>query len=447
METEALQPLFPLQPRKAHQEKQNSVYGGDGRGKSHQGQIGIGKRRHEQGDRNTDQEGGADSLNHDGQAVSASVEVADAGEKNAGEDAFCGKAPQISGALGDDLRVGGEEGGKEAAAEKAGEEDEDSQRAAGEHGGEKSLPGPVLFAGADILCHEGGQTLHDGGRDQHDEGHDLLCNTVSGGGHESHVIDDGIDDQEGDLYHGFLNGNGNAHMQNHPQFSGIKSALFQGEADGKGLFSEDGERDDNGDKLRQHGGDGRARHIHVEYADQQQIPHDVYHTGDANKEEGKIGVSHAAQDAADHVIGDDDQDAAGADADVEHGFVKGFSGNLQDVRQRAGKCFQQDGERDAHNRKQEDRRSDGIARLLRFLFSDVLADGNSGSHGEAGDDKSYHLHESASGPYCRDARCIAEPADNQKIHRAIGRLQDQRAQNGESKTDERGKNGTFSEGK
>ena len=126
METEALQPLFPLQPRKAHQEKQNSVYGGDGRGKSHQGQIGIGKRRHEQGDRNTDQEGGADSLNHDGQAVSASVEVADAGEKNAGEDAFCGKAPQISGALGDDLRVGGEEGGKEAAAEKAGEEDEDS---------------------------------------------------------------------------------------------------------------------------------------------------------------------------------------------------------------------------------------------------------------------------------------------------------------------------------
>ena len=61
-----LQPLFPLHPREADQEKQNSVHGGDGRGKANQGQAGIGKRRHEQSDRNTDQEGGADSLNHDG---------------------------------------------------------------------------------------------------------------------------------------------------------------------------------------------------------------------------------------------------------------------------------------------------------------------------------------------------------------------------------------------
>ena len=65
-ETEALQPLFLFQPRKAHQEKQNPVYGGNGRGKSNQGQAGIGKRRHEQSDRNAHEKGGADSLNHDG---------------------------------------------------------------------------------------------------------------------------------------------------------------------------------------------------------------------------------------------------------------------------------------------------------------------------------------------------------------------------------------------
>ena len=113
-------PLFPFHPREADQEKQNPIHSGDRRGKSNQGQAGIGKRRHEQSDRNAHEKGGADSLNHDGQAVSAAVEVADAGKQDAGEDTFRGKSFQVSGALGDDLRIGGEEGGKEAAAEKVG---------------------------------------------------------------------------------------------------------------------------------------------------------------------------------------------------------------------------------------------------------------------------------------------------------------------------------------
>lgn len=446
-ETEALQPLFLFQPRKAHQEKQNPVYGGNGRGKSNQGQAGIGKRRHEQSDGNAHEKGGADALYHDGEAVSAAVEVADAGKQDAGQDAFCGKALQISGALGDDLHIGGEEGGEEAAAEKAGEKDENTERTTGEHGGEKSLPGPVLFAGTDVLCNEGGQTLHDGRRDQHDEGYDFLSDAVPGGRHEAHVVDDGVDDQKGDLHHGFLNGDGNAHVQDPLQLSGIKSALLQRKADGKVLFLKDCKRDNNGDKLRQHGGDGRARHIHVEHADQKKIPYDVHHAGDAHKEKRKVGVSYPAQDAADHVIGDDDQNASGADADVEHGFVKGFGGNLQDACQRPGEDFQKDGERDAHNRKQQNRRSDGVARLLRFLFSDVLSDGDGGPHGQAGDDEGDHLHERASGAHRRDARRVAEPADHQQIHCTIGGLQDQGAEDGEGEADEGGENGPLREGK
>ena len=86
------------------------------------------------------------------------------------------------------LRIRSEEGGEEAAAEKSGQEDENTQNASGNHGCEKSLPGPVLSAGTDVLRNEGGQTLHDGRRDQHDEGYDFLSDAVSGGRHETHVV-------------------------------------------------------------------------------------------------------------------------------------------------------------------------------------------------------------------------------------------------------------------
>ena len=165
------------------------------------------------------------------------------------------------------------------------------------------------------------------------------------------------------------------------------------------------------------------------------------------EEKGKIGIPHAAQDAADHVIGDDDQNAPGADAQIEHGFVKGLRRNPQDARQRSGKGFQQDGERDADNGKQKDGRSDGVARFLRLLFSDVLPDGDGGSHGKAGDDERHHLHEGASGAYRRDARRVAEPSDDQQIHRTVGGLQDQRAEDGKGEADEGGENGAFRKGK
>ena len=112
METEASQPLFPFHPHEADQEKQNPVHSGDRRGKANQGQAGIGKRRHEEGDRNAHEKSGADALYHDGEAVSAAVEVADAGKQDAGQDAFRGKSLQISGALGDDFGIRGEEGGE-----------------------------------------------------------------------------------------------------------------------------------------------------------------------------------------------------------------------------------------------------------------------------------------------------------------------------------------------
>ena len=74
--------------------------------------------------------------------------------------------------------------------------------------------------------------------------------------------------------------------------------------------------------------------------------------------------------------------------------------------------------------------------LIRLALADVLADHNGRTHRKAGDDKCYHLHEVASGSDSGNTRRIAEPADHEKVDRTVSRLQNQRAEHRQRKTDQ-----------
>lgn len=80
--------------------------------------------------------------------------------------------------------------------------------------------------------------------------------------------------------------------------------------------------------------------------------------------------------------------------------------------------------------------SHGFAGLIRLALADVLADHNGRTHRKAGDDKCYHLHEVASGSDSGNTRRIAEPADHEKVDRTVSRLQNQRAEHRQRKTDQ-----------
>ena len=67
----------------------------------------------------------------------------------------------------------------------------------------------------------------------------------------------------------------------------------------------------------------------MENSNKEQISDDIDYAGNADKNKRKIGITHTSQDTADHIIGDNDQDTAGTDADIGDGFIVGSLRHLE----------------------------------------------------------------------------------------------------------------------
>ncbi len=409
---------------KTGDKKEDSVNRGDRCCQAYQHQRSAREPGHKDGDGNPDAEGRGNSLDHYGNASSPPVEITDAAEQYAGEDAFCGEALQVVGTLADNFLVIGESGGQDPAAEESGEKDYHSRGTSGSHGGKKSPPGPFLLPGSRVLRNEGGYALHDGRGHQHNERDDLLGDSVSCGGHKPHVIHNGVDYKERNLYHGLLDSDGDPYIQDPSQLCAVDSALCQGKGDGKFLSADNGNGQYHGDELCQNGCQCSPGYIHLTRAHEEQIPDHVHDTGNSHKEEGQPGISDAAQDTTDYIVGGDYKDSRRADAQIQDCFIHGFGRNLKQPHGLTGKQFQHGCHYDSDYGKKQDRGTDCVARFFWPLLPYVLSDDYGRSHSKTGDNKSYHLHKAASGSHCRDAGRIPEPAYHDQIHGSVSGLQD-----------------------
>ena len=60
----------------------------------------------------------------------------------------------------------------------------------------------------------------------------------------------------------------------------------------------------------------RAGYVHMENRYEKQVSYDIHGTGNGHKNQGQPGISIPLKILADHVVGDDKEDAASADADI-----------------------------------------------------------------------------------------------------------------------------------
>ena len=180
--------------------------------------------------------------------------------------------------------------------------------------------------------------------------------------------------------------------------------------------------------LGQDGGQGRAGDVHSKTGHQQEVAGDIDDAGDEDEEQRRAAVAQPPEYGRQEVIGDDEEYAAAADADIGHRLRKGLLRGLHEDGYRAGEADQHDQKCDRHYREYDGRAAEDGADALGLLFAKVPGEQDGDAHGQLGHDEGDEIEQLAAGRYARQAGDRAEAADDQQIDGAVGRLEHQRAQ-------------------
>ena len=307
--------------------------------------------------------------------------------------------------------------------------DHDADGERGRNAVNKAAFGAPRLLGAYVLRHERGHGLAERGGHKHDEAAELFRNAHTCGDDHAEGVHDGRDGEEGDAHEHILQRDGETEPE-HGSHAGricLNVALF--ECEGQLLPADDEEGKKDAERLGRNGRDRRACRCHFEYAHEQIIAQDVEHARKRHGHERDAGIADAAEHAAEHVIGHDEERPCGADAHVIHRCIHGFGRGLHDRHKRHGKELHHDGEQSAEERKQRDARADDLPGFLRVAFAELLPEQHRRADCDADDERRHKVHQPACGGNGGNVRGGGKLADDHHVHRAVHRLQKQREQN------------------
>ena len=359
-----------------------------------------------------------------------SVEVTDHTEQDGGGDGLRGETFQVFKALLNDRRIGGEEARQHIALQHDQNENHAAEAKTHTDPGKHGLLGALGIAGAHILRHERRHGLHEGAGDQHGEVDDLAGHAVPGGSLQAQAIHKGAQRQEGQLRQALLQSQRQADGQEFTAL-GIQPDIFSAEGKRKLLFQEQYHRADHADGLRNDRGEGCARCVHSEPGYQQQIPENVDHTGHQDEQKRRSAVAQSPENGGEHVVGNDEENAASADAHIAYGQIQRFCGRLHQHGDRAGEADQNDAQ---HHRDQSKHKSSSAQDgpdLLQLFLTQVPRDQNRNAHGQLRHDECDQIQDLASRRDGGEAGRGSEPAHDQQVHRSVCGLQNQGSKNGD----------------
>ena len=346
----------------------------------------------------------------------------------ASEHAVDGVGFQILGRRCRHLRISGEDPGERHSVEEGSQchEHADAQRR--HHPDVQRLPGTGHLSGAGVLRHKGGHGLHERGGHQHDEGAHALGTSHTGGGDEPQGVDDGHDDEKGDPHEEVLQRDGKAqpgdpadHRQIRPHVPPVK---FEGQLSSP----DDLQGDQHGDELGKDGGQRRAGSPHLEHRHQKQISQDIDPGGNGHGDQRRTGIPDAPEHTAQQIVGGDDQSAGSADPHIGHSPGIGLLRRVHDGGDGSGKQDQKQGHDAPQHDEFKDAGTDDLSALLHPSGADLLSQQDGGAHGKARHEPGDEHHDLGAGGHGGYIRGGGELPHDEKVHRAVHRLQKQRRQ-------------------
>ena len=351
-----------------------------------------------------------------------------------------GAAPEIGGGSGDDGRVILKHSGQQVTAEEGQKEDGASENLGDAPGCEQGFPGPLGLPGAHVLGHDGGEGGHEGHGDDGQEEEELFRDADAGGGHQPQPVDDAGDHEEGDIHQRILQGDGCAYGQDAADgCAGAEVRTGKGEGERMAAQIQDGER--HAACLGQDRGPGGTGGSQMGAPHQAQVQHHIDTAGQKHEEQRHPGVSKAAENAADPVIGGHKDHAAAADAKIGHGLLHCVGGDVHPACHGRRKQQQRGGQCSGDCQEKTDLTGHHLGAVLGCAGTHSLADEHRHAHGQPGDDGGDRHHHLTAHGHCRRGSRGGEAAYHRQIYRAVESLQQQGEHQRHGKADERRKNG------
>ena len=313
-------------------------------------------------------------------------------------------------------------GGGEKTHEEVGTRDEDQvARQAGQRAAREADPKHALAAlslsRAIVLADEG----HGRAAESHEQkitvGIKHLADACPGDGRRAVGVDAALHEDVAQREHHTLQSGRNADFQNASGRGPVEPDVARAQPHRRLLVHENPYDEACREGVGDAGGDGHARHAHVEHDDEEEIKQRVDETGYDEDVERALRVAHAAQDGGAEVVGHEEWGPGEIDAQVEHGVVDDVGRRAHELQH--GPC---DGhaageQHEAADNGQHGRGAHGTLYAAFVALPDEVGDDHVGPHRDAHEEIDGEVDEERVGPHGGQSLAGGEAPHDDEVDR------------------------------
>ena len=261
------------------------------------------------------------------------------------------------------------------------EEDVGQHKDDGEDGGENPRPMYYLLTAAVFSCrniladHRHCRVL-DALGDLVDDIVNLHAYAEGGRCHHADVVDHRVDVEHRQIDAARLDGHRCAEAEDHPHVPtlGTETGKLEVKAEGFPVAVKIPQRKEEGNRLPDDGRPSGTHNSPAQKSGKDDVQYQIGHRGDADKEEGTLGIAHSAQDCCNHIVACGKNQTACTDHEIVDGHIVGLAGNVHHVHYR---CLQSDDnhrEDRSHRQNQGKERADDLIDLTALACAQGLGD-------------------------------------------------------------------------
>ena len=184
-------------------------------------------------------------------------------------------------------------------------------------------------------------------------------------------------------------------------------------------LSHDGQTQQAGDGLRDHGRPCRALHAHAEHGDGQQVERNVQQGGENEKIDRGPGVSERADDAGDEIIKDDGGDAEENDEDVVVGIPENIVRRVHPAQHGCAQQRRGHGEHHGERSREPDAVCHKAAQLRFVALAEFLRHGDDETVADADAEAEHQKIDGARRADARKRVHAEKTADDERIYHII----------------------------
>ena len=283
---------------------------------------------------------------------------------------------------------------------------------------------PVVFAGTQVLAHEGGKGLAEAGDGQEGEAFQLGIGAAACHSRRAETVDAALNHQIRHGDDGILDTGGQAEADDIFQAGQIKADLPDVHLVGRVFCPQQVDAAEGGtDTLGDGSRHGSGAHTPLKAAHKQQVQHNIHASGEYQIIQGMTAVAHSVEDTHEDIVHHREDGTAEIVAEIADGLGQHLLGGAHPAQDRGGKGHTRNGQQHAGGEAEGDIRMYGLTHSCIVLRAIVPGDDHARAHGDAVEKAHHHKNQAAGGADRRQGGIPQEPAHHPGIEGIVELLE------------------------